>query len=815
MALTDILSSTRMAFFNAFERVASDIVPNAIESLYLKSDSDYPAGEKADVFNARLVLQERRDELFRLLGGNMQQLLDRSMQTAYQTFRPNSSPLSVSAQSLSLLDSSAFEDSLRFNSLTQLLRDAAGQELIDLNIRIAVLFSQDDIIERENPFRPYLLLRALSQSVEALRLNPEVTGILVTHLGQCLEEKVATIYQETNSALEKQGIHAQLTLKINKAPESINPVGQLAGEYRYGATSSAGYAPSAEMPAGSYTGGVSGAHFPPLEPVSAISMERLFQVLRNDWAAPGLKVSPQMPQPVAHAPSTLNWLPHAVSLRDQLAQMFFAESASAPVTGKSGEVDQVDQTVHGDQLIRTLGEMHKSQVPDCSQMLKDDEVRNLIYEQRTSLMALADSGKESMTIDMMAMLMASVLKDPLLTASLRTELGRLAYLLLQLALLEPDFLHQPEHPAQVLLNRISTVTIGAQHLPVFNLRLEEEITRIFKTLGRHDCSVPGLFERIDHRFETFVARELKSHNKQIRRVVKSIEEAQIRYAQFIQTATLLKGILSTRAVPDQFRNILENDWIRVIYMAERRDSALARRLRMFVPDILWSMLPKISPEDGTQLSVRLPQLLADLKLGMELLSWSQFKQNALLNWLNDAHGRALRTTERDMPAESLGDVRQAFREFLQQQPVMPPASLTEAEYAEMSVYLRDVLAKVGVEAILLDDGSPAEEMAGPIIGIAESVKLIPSPRVLPRSLVSGTPVIFNMPDLMGQGCINWVNPNNSNVVLSVKGQEVPVILSVPGFVALSQQGVVRLLETAPLFERAIHTLIRSAELLEK
>jgi hypothetical protein len=80
--------------------------------------------------------------------------------------------------------------------------------LIDLNIRIAVLFGQDDIRERENPFRPYLITRCIFLAVESLRLTQEMFSILAMQLGETLTVDIPGIYQQTNAELEKHGVHA-------------------------------------------------------------------------------------------------------------------------------------------------------------------------------------------------------------------------------------------------------------------------------------------------------------------------------------------------------------------------------------------------------------------------------------------------------------------------------------------------------------------------------------------------------------------------------------------------------------------------------
>ena len=145
-------------------------------------------------------------------------LLNRSFQTAYGSFRPSFSA-AYAANSLELIDSSAFEDELRIDRITKRLRNAAEDPLRDLNIRIALLFEHDHIKERENPFRPYLLSRCIATAVEHLKLTPELNAILIAELGSELEGGVAELYARLNEHLARHGIAANLQLKIKKRPE--------------------------------------------------------------------------------------------------------------------------------------------------------------------------------------------------------------------------------------------------------------------------------------------------------------------------------------------------------------------------------------------------------------------------------------------------------------------------------------------------------------------------------------------------------------------------------------------------------------------
>ncbi|MBK1888395.1 DUF1631 family protein [Undibacterium sp. 14-3-2] len=854
MALVEILSSARREFFNAFQNAAATLVPRTVEALFSKVNSENSPIEQADIVRAQLLLQEHRHEIELQLTKNMQQLLDRSMETTYQNFRPNLSALSISADNLSLLDSSAFESSLRFNEVTQLFRNVAEQELIDLNIRIAVLFGQDDIRERENPFRPYLITRCIFLAVESLRLTQEMFSILAMQLGETLTVDIPGIYQQTNAELEKHGVHAHLSLKINKSAETLHPRGSSSVGTQQNVISSQQI--NNAFPA------FNQLDFPAAEDVRSapsspsgnpsINIDQLFQVLRGREKTAFSAYSPTVAaQDNSSSPA---WFANTSDLAELLRKTFgqsrpfqrgrdfdlasqeaqqetplpSAEMAQSVIRGLverfshlpvpekiNAAPPELEELLIEKDLIRTLGYLHLSMKPDLSILNERGDVRNLIREQREAFSALARSTEELMIIDVLAMLFESILFDDLLSKELREQLGRLQFLLLQLALSDRTFLSNQHQAARLLLNRIASVLLGTQHLPVTQRKIEEEISRVFKTLSRHDCRVPELFERIYNRFDTFISTELRTQDKFIRRTVKSIEEAQIRYLRSEQTSSLLMDGLAKLDVPQHFANFLTTEWVRAINIAERTDTSLASHLRALVPDLIWSIQPKNSQEEQSQLSALLPGMLTDLRRGIAMLDWTQFKQNALLNWLHERHRGVLLPTQEFSTSKTLVQAREIFLNFLEQPAVVLSDSIEKNKYHEVEKYLHEVLAELQLNVVFIEASNTQVPLKNDdVLSVVTTQGESKSSEILQR-LYSGAPIELAIDNLIKRGCIAWVNPNMSNLLLSMNQQAEPVIISYESFTHYSGNGALTFVENAPLIDRAVQAVLKSAEIIEK
>ena len=852
----ELLTSASSAFLNSFKSAVQFIVPSAIEALFAKANAYNSPSEKAEILRARMLLQERRQELLRQLSLNMDQLLRRSIETTYQAFRPTSSALSLSLDNIGLMDSSTFENSLRFNNIVQLFRDSAEQELVDLNIRIAVIFGQDDICERENPFRPYLLARCISLAVDALKLSPELTAILISQIGESINANVKEMYQQTNAVLAKHGISSQLVLKINKTPEVVPPRSTLSTLFDDAQSRHLGVnrPDKRTAPTPGLSFGASNANFPLLITKPAINIEQLMMAVRGRT---GYSKAPldQITFCDNTAPHSLIWLEGAAALGDVLRIAFGAEDdlswetksrirPSVPVNSKNTvgtqdlsvvrELVQRLQAAHefaaaqgdiskpaakfsfgGLDFAAIVGQMHKLLTPASGDMLNErGEVRNLIHEQRLVLLQLARTTPEQMKIDILAMLMESILFDNLLPIELRIQIGGIQFLLLQLALIDPGFLTSNQHPARLLLNRIASVTLGVQYIDAHKIEFGLEVERIFKTLAKHDCGIPGLFQRIINRFDIFVLRELRIQDKVIRRTVKSIEEAQIRYSQFEQTSRSLKATLAPLGVPPQFLAFLENEWVRAINLADRKNPELGMHLRRFVPDIVWSIRPKISQEDKLQFSDIMPPMMERLRCGMEILELSQFKQNALYNWLTDAHARALKLSPDASSDISLAQMYANFEEFVRQPAIIISDIATEDKSEEMRKYLTDILHELGLTVMMLTADDPGNiELQDGTIRLIQPLRSTDISELRAR-LIAGTAIEMNLDGKFWRGCVHWIGTGTNSMVLSFRSHAAPAVISIDSFCKHLSRGSARLIEGASLFDRAISSVLKSADALD-
>ena len=876
MDRNELLSATRAEYLRGFSLSVDQALLNSVVTLYKKADGSYSSFDQVKFLDARGILMTRDADLRLHMHTHMEQLLNRSMQTTYSTFRP-SFLSSLGGGSLALVDSTAFEDELRIGEITNRFRREAEEHLRDLNIRIAILFEQDNIKERENPFRPYLLSRSIATAVESIGISAELSNVLLGELAENMAPHVAGIYDSVNLLLASNGVAAQLQLKIarsaNKANQRTAPKEELPAPAADGTPDDA--AQEGPDAAGASREGSRFHHADthareadrPDRPKRAV--DQLLDLVRGmattpaggemsnaealdgqghhdtgQYAAGSRPPGPMQdharggsPARSAGGPESegngthggahdgapaggqagagnriakAGWLAGKQVVGEVLRKLF----SSSDLAGKENEGwaggAMRQATV---QLATSLDRMILERTPASADMLAaNGDIRNLLLEQRASLNNLTEDVDEQMTIDVVAMLFEFILRDPQVPAEVRAQLGRLQFLVLKIALLDTSLLTQKGHPARLLVNRIGSISLGLKQVDPSGLRITAEVCRIVEALLSDGNRGANRFLIMLDDFDAFIANELRAGDEKVERAVQLAEKTQSRTLHFVHATAKMNEALSSLSVDPFLHEFLVNAWVRVIERAERSDAKLATRFRLLVPDLLWSLAPKAQEQDRTQLFALLPIILSSLREGLAGSDQPPKRQQSLLNWLVDAHTSALRSSNAAAQAAwSLSAFHQHFKTYVEnpESTAVPvPVSRDPVQYRR---FLDESLKELDIQIELLDrvfEGD--DELPG-----GEGAAAPGSDQSVIERLRSGVAIALN---LSGQPCVgrlNWIDPHAADMVLTLDQKSAPSMISVRTFLRLYTSGRVSFLESAPLFERAMDSLLKSADKMDR
>lgn len=860
-----LLTSARAEFMRGFVEAVRKTVPRCIEGFFVKADESFSSLEQGRFLDARTVLVERGDALVEQMTQSMDHLLARSFQTTYSTYRPTAN---FNTENLTLIDPTAFEGGLRQESITNRFRSEGADSLRDLNIRVAIIFEQEVINERENPFRPYLFSRCIFSTIENFNTNPVLVDILIENFAEHFSKFVSNIYIEVNAFLARNGVAAQLQLKIQKTPAAgaVSDLSQSEEseedthfDHTYGKHhQSAAPARKNQFSAPSqieqfFTSALSRASglFGGGRPRGQTSAHQE-QVQRGGRDETDGYVTSQSGMMSAadseetQGRSAFSWLKSGESVGERVRQFFrqsgdFAsaspgsESLDDTAGGQVGNGGESDYANNADGMTasashsasltssdgrpRTAGlpsSIHRFQqtyTPTGAEMFDGaGGLRNLILEQRSALNDLTSNVDEQMTIDIVAMLFEFILRDTQVPAEIRAQLGRLQFLVLKLALKDNSLLTQKGHPARLLVNRIGSISLGLKQVDPTGIEITKEICRIVETLLQDESEDSQPFSRMLDEFDAFIARELRACDKKTEEAVEGAEQARNRTLRFAHTSAQLHEALLGLKIDPYLQNFFETVWVYALETADREDPKRAHRFRLFVPDLLWSIIPKSSEEERMQLLVLLPIILGTLKEGMASIQWNEAQQEGLLNWLVAAHTKSMRLhhTSPAVTYASLSSIHQHFNSFFVDPDLENFAALKNGERSHVDKFLDEAIKELDIQVQLLDQvyvrELPKEE--------DEARTNDSNIDLVMEQLKTGVAVEINLGGEPSQGKLNWIDPALTNLILNLDGQEQPSLVSVRMFRRMIAHGRVKFLETEPLFERAVQSLLKSADIAE-
>jgi hypothetical protein len=267
---------------------------------------------------------------------------------------------------------------------------------------------------------------------------------------------------------------------------------------------------------------------------------------------------------------------------------------------------------------------------------------NVIRDIRASGMMSGLGQADGMVIDVVAMLFDYILDDNNIPGAMKALIGRLQIPLLKVAMVDRTFFSRKTHPARMLLNRLAHAATGWTSAKDDGLYKQVERT-VQRVLVEFEKDVT-IFEELDRELDQFLNAEEHEAEQQA--------EQSLRLAQGKERLTLAKKRanaevskrIADSAIPKEVRLFLRNYWqnlLLVTVVKEGEDSINWKRALTTMDNLVWSVKPKYGTAEADRLVKMLPGLLDLLKEGMELVSMSEAQSQAFLGSLSEVHAQVV------------------------------------------------------------------------------------------------------------------------------------------------------------------------------
>lgn len=533
----------------------------------------------------------------------------------------SSRPALLSESSLlSLVEDDAVNESLESARLVHGLMPVLEQQLAVLDALMSSVIGLQTVQAERNPLRPSVFVRALRELMSSAESEPEVRALWLRHMDkalgrelQKLYERVALILQRAN--VQEAGYRVRL---VDDAGASTRSGGLSTRSGGLGLSSRAaglGVSPNSQwqdmgyVPSGQDTPSWASAdHLPPMQSLGRMQPGVDHQVF-HEFLNQGGKHFDRHLTPDYYE-----------QVSEELAAI--EAFAAIPVLDESMILEQ--QTQYRDLPVvdrpaREIGiSSQLSQKAWGTYAAAHERSRVLMH-----LKQKAQRVSQAVGLDLVRTLVSQVASDPLLLGPVREAVVALEPALLRLAMANPKFFNEDEHPARRLIESV------AQRSFKFNDEFAEEfdsffqpVQQAFKDLNAQATNDPKPFaDALGALREGWAAQDEKELALQDNSL-QSIRYAEERQALADQIAWDLSQRPDVDNAPGVILDFLYGPWSLVIASAKLGDTEGQPDpggFRKVVSNLLWSVKKEVTLKRPKELFAMVPGMLATLHAGLDML----------------------------------------------------------------------------------------------------------------------------------------------------------------------------------------------------
>lgn len=261
-----------------------------------------------------------------------------------------------------------------------------------------------------------------------------------------------------------------------------------------------------------------------------------------------------------------------------------------------------------------------------------------VRQQSTALKQVATSEEEKAIIEIVALMFQSILNEERIPQSVRIWFARLQVPVLRVALAEPEFFNDLEHPARQLIDRMGACVLGFDGSEVSGSAVEAEIKRIVQVIEQYPETGSRVFQLVLKEFQQFLEKSLQQQSPQTQTLVSLAERVEHKETLAIQYTIQLRDMLAGMPIRDEIRDFLFRRWSEVLAVSAVRHGAqheTTMRYKQAAADLVWSASAKSSKEERAQVMRQLPQLLNLLRQGLTLAGVVDEQQETVVKVLTD------------------------------------------------------------------------------------------------------------------------------------------------------------------------------------
>lgn len=179
------------------------------------------------------------------------------------------------------------------------------------------------------------------------------------------------------------------------------------------------------------------------------------------------------------------------------------------------------------------------------------------------------SANDTNKLEVYARLFETLLKDVILSSGFRQILQKIHLPLLAQTILDSGFLHEENHPARSVLNRLDTVEgdIFSSH-GIHNQKIRETVARLTSRIVQQAADNPDIFAEVDQQLQTITDPAAKARENNIKRVIATCEDKQALAVARQKIQNEIDQRIAGKTIPEILQKLLLAGWQHLLVLGE-------------------------------------------------------------------------------------------------------------------------------------------------------------------------------------------------------------------------------------------------------
>jgi hypothetical protein len=533
---------------------------------------------------------------FRSIDIGFAQLLDHN---AYREESP-AEAREISLDDLSLVKNDELEEMVATEGMVNKANEQFAEAIQHLTLRIDHLVPVK-VYQKNNPLGVDVICKAFTEAAKTARIDVKAKLVLFKLFDNLVMAKLGGLFQSLNQLL----IEANIMPSMKAGERTKKPVTTAAPSNPYGAGA------SAQISSGNY-----GRQAYPNQP------------MHNG----GTGYDEQTNQ-VLH------------TLRDLLGSRGADSGAvSSDEEIASHDLVQMLSRAQHHHPAYTNPAMHNSGSPlNLREMLNE-----LLRDQQQKPQAINQVDDD--VINLVSMMFDFILDDRNLASPMKALLGRLQIPMVKVAIADKTFFSKGGHPARRLLNEMAMAALGWQEASEENQRKDSLFSKmqevVQQILSDFETDM-GIFNTLLSDFRAYLDKDRRRAQILEQRTLDAEDGKAKSERARADVDSALKQIVGTHVLPEAANKLLRDAWANVMFITSLKQGTGSDAWQATVTtaeQLVWSLTAPMAKEDRQQLLKLVPQLLQQLRQGLESIAYNPFETTHLFKQLEGLHLARLRAT---------------------------------------------------------------------------------------------------------------------------------------------------------------------------